>query len=179
MTGQMACIEEAVMQRSGPTLAEQVNGLLARIVPRIGDLGIEVVDLEVGRVVTRAPLGTNGNHLGSMYAGTLFGMAEMMGGVLMYPSFNFTAYLPTVKEVDIRFRRPARTDITGTAVLDEPTLERISRETADMGRSEYVVSTTLTDAGGEVVATAVGTYQMLAMRLAGQRGGDGQRIAPE
>ena len=32
-------------------------------------------------------------------AGTLFGMAEMMGGVLLYPSFDFTAYLPTVKEV--------------------------------------------------------------------------------
>jgi len=151
------------MENSGPSLAEQVNGLVAHAVPRIGQLGIEVVDLEVGRVVTRAPLGTNGNHLGSMYAGTLFGMAEMMGGVLMYPSFGFTAYLPTVKEVGIRFRRPARTDITGTAVLDELTLERIRREAAEVGRSEYVVSTTLVDADGEEVATAVGTYLLLAM----------------
>lgn len=144
-------------------LAEEANRFIAHAVPRIADLGIRVVELAPDRVVTHAPLQTNGNHLGSMYAGTLFGMAEMMGGAILFASVNFEEYLPTVKEISIRYRRPARSDITGVATLDPETLSRVLAEARERGRSEYRVNATLTDAGGNVVVRTEGTYQLLAV----------------
>lgn len=117
-------------------------------------------------MVTHAPLRTNGNHLGSMYAGTLFAMAEMMGGAILFPSVDFEVYLPTVKDLAIRYRRPARSDITAVATLDPETLSRIRDEAREHGRSEYRVDATLADTSGNVVATTHGIYQLLAVSLA-------------
>ena len=147
------------------TLVEDANRYVAHAVPRIADLGIRVVELSPDRAVSHAPLGPNGNHLGSMYAGTLFGMAEMLGGAILFPSVDFAAYLPTVKELSIRYRRPACSDITAVATLDAETLSRIRTEASERGRSEYRVDATLTDTSGNVVATTQGTYQLLAVSL--------------
>jgi thioesterase domain-containing protein len=145
------------------TLVEDINRFVARAVPRIAELGIRVVELSPHRAVSRAPLATNGNHLGAMYAGTLFGMAEMLGGALMFASADFEKYLPVVKDLQIRYRRPARSDITAVATLDAETLARITTEARESGRSEYRVDATLTDTEGNVVATTQGTYQLLAV----------------
>ena len=150
-------------RKAASELAEAVNRDVAHAVPRIADLGIRVVELTPDRVVTRAPLQTNGNHLGSMYAGTLFGMAEMMGGAIVFPSVNFEEHLPTVKELSIRYLRPACSDITGVVTLDPETLARILDEARERGRSEYRVDATLTDTSGNVVVRTEGTYQLLAI----------------
>jgi acyl-coenzyme A thioesterase PaaI-like protein len=152
-----------VKERS--TLVEDANRYVAHAVPRIAELGIRVVELTPDRAVNHAPLAPNVNHLGSMYAGTLFGMAEMLGGVILFPSVDFESYLPTVKEISIRYRRPALSDITAVATLDPETLTRIRDEARERGRSEYRVDATLTDTSGNVVGTTYGTYQLLAVCL--------------
>lgn len=143
-------------------LVDAANRYLAQSVPRIIDLDIRVLELRPDRMVTFAPLSTNGNHLGSMYAGTLFGMAELMGGMILMPSVDFETHLPTVKDVAIRYRRPACTDITATATLAPATLDRIRAEAGEQGRAEYQIDATLTDDHGTVVATTTGTYVLLS-----------------
>lgn len=143
-------------------LAQEVNRYIAAAVPRMHEFGIRVIELEEGRVVAEVPLVGNTNHLGTMYAGTLFAVAEMLGGALVWPNFDFGRYYSTVKEVLIGYCRPAHTDIRATATLDTDTIARLYRDVATAGRAEYVVDAILTDCSGEVVATSRGTYQVRA-----------------
>lgn len=143
--------------------AEQVNAYIAAGVPRMYGMGIRVLELDARRVVGTVPLEGNGNHLGSMYAGTLFGLAEMLGGAIARPTFDFAEYYPTVKQVTLDFRRPARSDVRGVASLAEDTIDRIRAEAGEVGKAEFTVDAELIDTDGVVVATSRGIYQVRAV----------------
>ena len=53
------------------------------------------------------PLKPNKNHIGTMYAGALFTLAEMPGGVLFLSSFDNKAFFPIVKELTMKFVKQA------------------------------------------------------------------------
>src|SRR4051812_19869666 len=101
---------------------EQVNGIMRMSIPLVGTTRIEVVELRPGYAKAIAPFEGNGNHLGTMYAGVLFTVAELLGGALAAVSFDITRYAPVVKRVEIDFKRPARTDVFAEASLDQPTI---------------------------------------------------------
>lgn len=140
--------------------AAVVNSFTQNRVPRMASMGIRVTELSELRAVGTAPLEGNSNHMRSMYAGTIFGLAEMVGGALPFPSFPADEFYPTVKNVDLTFRRPVRTDLTATVEWTPDQLAAIREELAVCTKSEYVVNVALTDADGRLVAQSVGTYQV-------------------
>jgi hypothetical protein len=82
-----------------------------------------------------------------------------------------------VKDLQIRYRRPATTDVRARAELDAPTIARMQHEAGTAGKAEFVIDAVLTDTSGEVVATTRGTYQIRtsatqtgAMRAVGAQG---------
>ncbi|ALG83964.1 PaaI family thioesterase [Gordonia phthalatica] len=153
----------AVSKRDDPV--GFTNEFIRGTVPGIYEgFGIRIVELESGRAVATVPIATNGNHLGTMYAGALFGVAEVLGGALAIVDYDTDRFLPTVKDLQISFRRPATTDVRGEASLDAATRERMRREVESSGRSEFVVDAVLVDAAGTVVATTHGVYQVRAVR---------------
>lgn len=133
-------------------------------VPILEAMGIRLVEVRPGRAVAELPPGPNVNHFGVTYAGSLFSVAEMLGGVLSLATFDFEGELagcvPLVKESTIRFRRPALGVVRAAAELSEEEIARVRRDALDSGKGEFVLEATLTDAGGEIVATTVGTYQI-------------------
>jgi len=147
---------------AGADLAAFMNAVIEHGVAPMYSLGIRVVDLRPGHVIGAAPLAGNVNHLGTMYAGTLFGLAEMLGGALFVASFDVERFYPTVKDVQIRYRRPATTDVRAEASLDADTIARLRREAEHHGKAEFVLDATITDGAGEVVASTRGTYQVRA-----------------
>jgi thioesterase domain-containing protein len=140
--------------------AELINAGMEQAVPAMHQLGIRVAEVRPGYAVATVPLAGNSNHFGSMYAGALFGVAEMLGGALFYPSFDMARFYPTVKDLQIRYRLPAKTDVRAHAQLDAATLARMQHEVDTAGRTEYALDAILTDANGVVVATTRGTYQI-------------------
>ena len=116
--------------------------------------------LEPGFVRLCMPLAGNQNHIGSMYAGALFTLAEIPGGALFLTSFDTQRYYPVIKEMNLRFRRPATGDIRVEARLDAAEIERLQAEAAETGKAEYVLELALTDSTGEVVAQSRGLYQL-------------------
>jgi acyl-coenzyme A thioesterase PaaI-like protein len=142
-----------------PTL-EQVNAVMKASIPLVESTRIEIVALEPGYARTTAPFDGNGNHLGTMYAGVLFTVAEVIGGVMAAVTFDMSRYLPVVKRMDIAFKRPARTDVFAEARLDAGTIATaIAAADAD-GRGPYELRATVTDSEGTVVATTVADYQI-------------------
>lgn len=130
--------------------------------PFVERCGVEVLDLAPGRVRMAMPLEPNVNHVGTMYAGALFTLAELPGGVLSLVSFDMERYVPIVAEVAIRFRRPATTTITVDATLDATDVERIQGDADRDGKALYTLDLELVDAHGEVVARSRNDYQLRA-----------------
>ncbi|BAN50984.1 YiiD C-terminal domain-containing protein [Metapseudomonas resinovorans] len=122
--------------------------------------GLKAELLEPGHIRLCMPLAGNQNHIGTLYAGALFTLAEMPGGALFLTSFDTRRFYPIVKEMNLRFRRPAKGDIRVEARLDQAEITRIQEEAEANGKAEYQLELQLLDASGEVVAESRGLYQL-------------------
>ncbi len=122
--------------------------------------GLKAETLEPGLVRLRMPLEGNQNHIGSMYAGALFTLAEIPGGALFLTSFDAQRFYPVVKELNLRFRRPATGDIWVEASMAAEEVSRLQEQAELYGKVEYRLDLELTDATGEVVAISQALYQM-------------------
>lgn len=135
-----------------------------RSVPILAAMGIRVVEVVPGCAVAELPPEPNVNHFGVTYAGSLFSVAEMLGGVLCLATFDLegelAGFVPLVKESTIRFRRPALGVVRAEASMSDDEVARVRDDALATGKGEFVLEATLTDAGGEVVASTVGTYQV-------------------
>ena len=80
--------------------------------PFVERCGVRTLDVERGYCKMMMPLEPNLNHVGIMYAGALYTIAELPGGVIYLTSFDTRRFYPIVKDMAIRFRRPATTDVT-------------------------------------------------------------------
>lgn len=122
--------------------------------------GLKAEVLEPGFVRLCMPLAGNQNHIGSMYAGALFTLAEIPGGALFLTSFDASRFYPVVKDMNLRFRRPATGDIRVEARLDSAEIVRLEQQASSQGKAEFVLELQLTDESGEVVAQSRGLYQL-------------------
>ena len=134
-------------------------GIVASI-PILGAMGVRIVDARPGHAVAELPPEPNVNHFGVTYAGSLFSVAEMLGGVLSLVSFKLDGMVPVVKASSIRFRRPAMGVIRAEVSLSEAEIARVQGDADATGKGEFELEAVLTDSTGEVVATTVGTYQI-------------------
>ncbi|KRE95979.1 hypothetical protein ASG76_02650 [Nocardioides sp. Soil774] len=138
-------------------------------VPILQAMGVRLVDVRPGFAAAELPPEPNVNHFGVTYAGSLFSVAEMLGGVLCLATFDLEpggeldGCVPIVKESTIRFRRPAVGVVRAEASLPDAEVTRIRRDALATGKAEFVLEARLTDAHGEVVSTAIGTYQLRIM----------------
>ncbi|WP_371231326.1 YiiD C-terminal domain-containing protein [Pseudomonas sp. QE6] len=122
--------------------------------------GLKAEVLEAGHVRLRMPLKGNENHIHNMYAGALFTVAELPGGVLMMTSFDARRFYPIVKEAGLRFLRPAASDVTVDARLSEDEIRRIGEEATTHGKANFVLDLQLKDENGDVVAESHAVYQL-------------------
>jgi len=123
-------------------------------------MGLETVKVGKGYAKLKAPIRGNENHVGIMYAGALFTLAEVPGGTLFYSLFDGSKYYPVVKDMYIRFRRPAKTDVTIEITMSEQRAAEIAAEADKNGKADYVLEGKMLDDTGEVVALSKGTYQI-------------------
>lgn len=122
------------------SLLDSGNAGIELAIPVAHRMGIRIVELGEGHAVGTAPLEGNTNHLGTLYAGS--------------------GLYPTLKDVQIRFCRPATSAVRATASLDSDAIARIKAEVEANGKSEFVLDAQVTDEAGEIVATTRGVYQL-------------------
>jgi thioesterase domain-containing protein len=130
------------------------------LVPILAAMGVEVVEAERTSVAARLPAGPNVNHFGTTYAGSLFSVAEVLGGLFARTSLVMEGGVPLVKSLQIDFRRPATTAVVARATLDETEIARVLDEAQERAKSDFVLEAEVTDEAGTVVATTRGLYQL-------------------
>ena len=128
--------------------------------PFIERMGLRAIVMEPCRIKLSLPLEDNGNHIGSMYAGALFTIAEVPAGALYLTSFDTTRFYPIVKEMNIRYRRPALTDVTIEMEMTKKEVARIETEAEKKGKADFKLEGKIEDTAGEVVAISCGIYQL-------------------
>lgn len=139
---------------------EQVRQFIEKPFAFVERMGLKALILEPRHVKLSVPLEGNGNHIGTMYAGALFTLAEIPGGALFLTTFDVNRFYPIVKEMTIQFRRLAATDAFIEMHMSEAEVRRIEKEAAANGKSDYILEGEVKDANGQVVATSHGIYQL-------------------
>lgn len=142
-----------------PNLDELTAGIHA-MVPIMGAMELTVVDARRGHAAAEIPAAPNVNHFGAMYAGSLFTVAEMLGGVLGFNTFDLDGFIPIVKSLEIKFLKPASTRVRAAASLSEEEIARIEAEARANGKAQFVLTAEITDESGAVVASTEGVYQV-------------------
>jgi acyl-coenzyme A thioesterase PaaI-like protein len=123
----------------------------------------KVVDFKPGYVKASIPLKPNSNHFNSMYAGALFTVAELPGGIISIFSFG-DDYFPVLKDLKMDFVKMAKSDVTVEFSLPDEELVRIEAEVAKCGKCGFVLTGEIKDSSGEIVATSYANYQVLKKR---------------
>ena len=139
---------------------EQTTADVRAIIPILDAMQVEVVELERTSVAARIPAGPNVNHFGTAYAGSLFTVAEVLGGLQPRPSLAAEGGVPLIKSMTIDFLRPATTDVVSRASITEDEIARILAEYAERGKSDFELVAEVTDEAGTVVARTRGLYQL-------------------
>ncbi|MFI6999888.1 PaaI family thioesterase [Nocardia sp. NPDC050175] len=145
-----------------PPFAEIVNGALEFTIPIAHRMGVTAVEVRPGFAATTVPIEGNGNHFGTMYAGVLFTVAEILGGAIAIATFDNSAFYPLVKDLHVFFRKAAKTDVRAEASLPAAEIARIAEEAAANGKSDFTLRAVVTDADGVLVAETEGLYQLRA-----------------
>jgi len=145
-------------------LAPAMNGAIESTIPIAHKMGLKVVEARPGFAATTVPAEGNGNHFGVIYAGVLFTVAEILGGIIPLITFDTAKYFPLVKNLDIQFVAMAKSDVRAQASLDDATIARVEAEAAERGKADFTLEAVVTDADGQTVATTRGLYQLRALR---------------
>ena len=145
-------------------LVDAMNGAIESTIPIAHKMGLKVVEARPGFAATTVPAEGNGNHFGVIYAGVLFTVAEILGGIIPLITFDTAKYFPLVKNLDIQFVSMAKSDVRAQASLDDETIARVEAEAAERGKADFTLEAVVTDADGQTVATTRGLYQLRALR---------------
>eukprot|EP00300_Choanocystis_sp_HF-7_P034033 c46528_g1_i1.p1 GENE.c46528_g1_i1~~c46528_g1_i1.p1 ORF type:complete len:158 (+),score=35.29 c46528_g1_i1:30-476(+) len=130
------------------------------VVPMIKRSNVEVTDLRRGYVKCRLPLEGNSNHFNAMYAGSLFLLAEVTGGLLFGSTFDTKRFLPLVYDMKITYHKPARSAVTVEVLLSEEKIDQVRKEAAEKGRANFDYECKLYDESGVLVATTHNWYSL-------------------
>lgn len=122
--------------------------------------GVRVDEVEPGRCRLSMPEEPNINHFGTVYAGAIYTLGEVPGGVLFFATFDVERFFPLVRSSQIRYRRPARGRLSVEASITPDEVARLQAEAEEHGKADYELELSITDETGEVVATMTSQYQM-------------------
>ncbi len=140
--------------------------ILEKGIPFVGRTEVEVLELEPGYVKMRMPLQPNLNHVGTMYAGAIFTLAELPGGAIFLSTFDVNRFYPLIKGMEIKYLKPATTDVTVEVRLDLDEAARIQETANEKGKANYDWDCEVKDANGVVVAVTSNHYQLRSLNPA-------------
>ena len=147
-----------------------MSATLAKI-PYTSELGMTLDRVEGGEVRMTLPDGDrNRNLAGTVHAGLLFTFGETLAGVAAGLDTLERAF-PFARRAEIRYRRPARGAVHGSARVAPSEIGRVLEELARDERSELTVRVQLSGDDGEIVAEVDVDY---AFRPHPQRPGENQ-----
>jgi len=118
-------------------------------------LGLEPADPGSGFLVSLPASPQYTNHLGTVHAVALLGVAEAASGEFLIRYFNgISVYVPVVRRLESKFRKPARGRVSGRVSVADSVMEGVITELEAKGRALVELPVEVVDEGGVVALTA-------------------------
>jgi len=128
------------------------------------NMGLRVLEQSPNVLKIAMPADGNRNHLGGVYAGAIFTLAEFPFGIMCISRFGMQEIVPVVGEVTIRFLAPASGDLFVELTIPDQEWDEIERETKAHGKFKIVKEIEVKDDTGKVNTIMKATYFMLVVR---------------
>jgi acyl-coenzyme A thioesterase PaaI-like protein len=118
-------------------------------------IGLEPAAADSGFLVSLPAGPQYANHLGTIHASALLAVAEAGSGAFLLRRLgDATAFVPVVRRLDARFRKPAVGRVSARAIVGDEEVARWSSELAARGRVSAAVPVEVVDGAGVVVLSA-------------------------
>ena len=122
-----------------------------------------ILEVDKGYIKSKIRFKPNRNHIGTMYAGALFTVAEIPIGVIS--TLNFSAeFYPILKQLNMEYFKTAKSDVTVEFKIDDEQIELMEKEAKKNGKYEFQMRGDLKDKDGQIVARSNATYQIRMKR---------------
>jgi len=131
---------------------EAVQASMPKLVPMVGTLNLEFLQLSEAEAVLRLPdQSAYHNHIGGPHAGAMFTLGESASGALVLGNFadHLAEVTPLAVEANIAYQRVAKGTVVATAVMDR-TAPDILAELNSGTRPEFRVDITIATEDGTV-----------------------------
>ena len=132
--------------------------MIEATIPWVKDSGLSCELLEERHVILRLPSDRHLNHVGIVYAGSLFMLMEVSGAALFACTYPLGQYIPINREMGIQFLRMGVTDILCELRIPEEKAREMIRPIDEKGKGEWVLEMDCRDTDGNVIATSVCHY---------------------
>lgn len=143
---------------------EELYHLTCKAIPFVEKTGLELLEARRGYVKFKMPLKGNENHIQTMYVGAQCVLTDLPGGTLFLTAFDNDKYFPVVKEMTVRYRKMAKTDLTIEGSLSEAEIARIQEELNQKGKSDFIIDFEILDTNKVAVTTSTVTFTALKRR---------------
>lgn len=133
-------------------------------VDTLRNMGLKILEASPNVLKVTMPREGNRNHLGGVYAGAIFSLAEFPFGMMCVNRFGMREIVPVIGEVTIRYLAPANSDLTIEMTISDAEWNEIEGETKAHGKFKIVKDIEVKDDQGKVNAVVKATYFTLDVR---------------
>jgi len=116
---------------------DTANAFLEQTIPRAHQMGVRFAELRPGYVRAQLPFEGNGNHFGTVYAGVIFTLAEVLGGAMHMATFDPTTHYPLVRGMAVKFLAPGRGPLSASAALTDEEIAAVRAASADGSKAPF------------------------------------------
>jgi len=134
------------------------NDEVMKLNSMLSQMNMTFIETSANRYVVELPLESSTNHVGTVYAGALFTLAEFPFGMMFMQRFGMENIYPVVGNMEIRFTAPAMTDTRVTLEVSDERWNEIEEQTLSKGKYKIILPIELKDTNGTVVAKTEATY---------------------
>jgi thioesterase domain-containing protein len=125
-------------------------------------MGVTVEDYDGERLVLRAPLEANVNHLGTAFGGSLNALAVLSGYGLLWLELQDSDCHIVVRDISISYERPVSGDLRATCVRPDARVMEAFKTTFQQKRKARVSLSASIESQGVIAVRFNGTF--VAMR---------------
>lgn len=142
-------------------LIEQIQELLHTKIPITRAIGVTVEAYDGERLVLRAPLAANVNHLGTAFGGSINAVAVLCGYGLLWLELRDAECHIVIKESSISYERPVAGDIRATCARPPAeALAKFRKTFLERGKARLAL-TTIIEADGVTLVRFRGIFVAL------------------
>jgi acyl-coenzyme A thioesterase PaaI-like protein len=143
---------------------DELKAALTETIPWVKLSGLKVDIFEKGHVRLSVPVNPlHINHVGIVYAGTYFMLMEVAGAALFLAAYGVERFIPINKAMNIRFLKPASTDISCELFLTQEKADEMLSPIIERGKGDWILDMTTADSAGKTVAESTCTYHIIPL----------------